>query len=72
MLDYTKCYQVFNIQCDALFRLIKGLIDKFPPGSILRKLFNSKNVSYSYCVAKNMGHHIQGHNNRLLGRVTPP
>ena len=19
MLDYTKCYQVFNIQCDALF-----------------------------------------------------
>ena len=48
--------------------LIKGLIDKFPPGSILRKLFNSKNVSYSYCVAKNMGHHIQAHNNKLLGR----
>ena len=49
--------------------LIKGLIDnKFPPGSTLRKLFNSKNVNYSYCVAKNMGHHIQGHNNKLLGR----
>ena len=51
-----------------LLYVIKGLIDKFPPGSTLRKLFNSKNVSYSYCVAKNMGHHIQGHNNRLLGR----
>ena len=48
--------------------VIKGLIDKFPPGSILKKLFNSKNVSYSYCVAKNMGHHIQAHNSRLLGR----
>ena len=49
--------------------LIKGLIDsKFPPGSTLRKLFNSKNVSFSYCVAKNMGHHIQAHNNKLLGR----
>ena len=48
--------------------LIKALVDKFPPGSTLRKLFNSKNVSYSYCVAKNMGHHIQGHNNKLLGR----
>ena len=52
--------------------LIKGLINRFPQGSILRKLFNSKNVSYSYCVAKNMGHHIQGHNNKLLGRGTLP
>ena len=25
--------------------LIKGLMDKFPPGSTLRKLLNSKNVS---------------------------
>ena len=48
--------------------LIKALVSKFPPGSKLRKLFNAKNVCYSYCVAKNMGHHIQGHNSMLLGQ----
>ena len=45
--------------------LIKGLVD-FPVGSILRKLF-CNNRNYSYGVAKNMGNHIQGHNNKVLG-----
>ena len=49
--------------------LIKALVE-FPVGSILRKLFcNNRNVRYSYGVAKNMGHHIQGHNNRVLGHT---
>ena len=48
--------------------LIKALVD-FPVGSILRKAFcNNKNVRYSYGIAKNMGHHIQGHNSKVLGQ----